>query len=243
MGTVYIVDIIIAILLLVSVLLGYRRGFVKTVFSCFSVVIALVIAALLGSHVGSFIKESDIYDDMTKDVRQELYGFFEKTMEEGIDNADELDRKLDESPAIKSLERLGVDVDALFESYKLAVSDGAGNVRSLAVKIVTQKVMSALANALGTLITFVVALIVLKLLSKLLDGVSKLPVLNSINKIAGIAAGAILGILGVFSACMALEILLPYIPENPIVYMGMEENTVLYRLFVNLNPVLLLLFA
>ena len=42
---------------------------------------------------------------------------------------------------------------------------------------------------------------------------------------------------------MIVEILLPYIPQNPVIYAGMEKDTILYNFFVNLNPVILLLFG
>ena len=46
-----------------------------------------------------------------------------------------------------------------------------------------------------------------------------------------------------FLLCMALEVLMPYIPKNPVIYAGMEKDTVLYGFFVNINPFIFLLFG
>ena len=67
--------------------------------------------------------------------------------------------------------------------------------------------------------------------------------LNGINRLGGFVVGLVLGIFSVYILCMIVEILLPYIPQNPVIYAGMEKDTILYNFFVNLNPVILLLFG
>ena len=65
----------------------------------------------------------------------------------------------------------------------------------------------------------------------------------SAGLIFGAPAGIISGFIGVFALCMIMETMLPIIPENPVVYVGMSEHTLLYRFFVNLNPVISLLLG
>ena len=238
----YIIDIIILVLLLLSVYLGYKRGFVKTVFSCLSVVCAIIAASWFGPYVGEFIRTTPVYETVGEGVEEKINDYLDEMLEEGIIQAEDLEVSLSKLPIAEGLERFGM-CDGFSEIIKKALESGTINVKGVLADEICDKVMLFLADAVGVLIVFIVSLILLKLLCAVVDGVVKLPLLNSLNKILGLVAGLILGVLSIFILCMIVEILAPYVPENPIVYPGLDKDTVLYGLFLNLNPLILLLFA
>lgn len=239
----FLCDIIIALLIVLSAVVGRKRGLIKTAFSCLSLAVAIALSYFLGSYVGEYIKTTKAYDSLSLKAENVISERLDGIEAEGIAEAKQAKSRLEESELGMTLERLGLETDELYEKYEKAIDKGAENAKEKLSQAMADKVMSCLAKALGVLIVFVVSLIALKIISLVFDGIFKLPLLNSINRIGGLLLGIVLGVAGAFVLCMALEILMPYIPKNPVVYPGMEKDTLLYHFFVNLNPVILLLFG
>ena len=261
----YFVDIIILALLVLSVIMGYKKGLVKTLFGCFSLIVAIVVASIFGAPVGSVIKNSAVFDGITQSVTDEISANVDDLSEntddaqpqtlgaglgdDGISHGERLVESFSESPLGKTLFRLGVDEKQIKKDFVAAI-DGveekmknSSDVKELFVSVVAVPVLDCIATALGTVIVFVLSLILLKILCYFLDKVFKLPLLSTVNKYGGLCAGIVSGIVGVYVLCMIVETLLPIIPANPVLYPGMAENTLVYSFFVNLNPVRMLLLG
>ena len=239
----YICDIVLALVIVMSVVLGFRRGLVKTAFKCLSLVAAIALAYFFGSYAGDFIRTSGIYDDVSLKAQQAISSHFDRIESEGLAAAEESRQKFLESDISKTLSRLGFETDSLYEKYESAIDKGTENAKEKFATEAADKILSCLADALGALAVFILALIILKLLSFVFEGIFNLPVLKFVNKLGGTALGLVFGLALAFILCMAVEILLPYIPNNPVIYPGMEKDTVLYSFFLNLNPVILLLLG
>ncbi len=236
----YIIDIVIALILVLSIINGYKRGFIKTVFSCFAVVVALGAAYFLGPVAGDYIRSTDIYANVEEKVDVKIEQYFENSTENAIRNPMQ-DSEL--SGAAESLERLGINVEELYENYSMSLAEGSQNFKEGFVKSISDPILSALSTALGAIAVFIIALIVLKILSLILGGIFSLPLLKGLNKFAGGLAGVVLGVLSVFALCLVVEVILPYIPNNPVLYMGMDKDTFLYGFFVRISPMFFLLFG
>lgn len=239
----YIADIVIAVFFALSIFLGYKRGFIKTVFSCFSLVVALILAYMFGSNGADIIRKTPLEGAITRSVSDKVYDYFDSSAKESEEKIKDGLQNLENSSFASSLERLGVDTGSLAEKCESAIQSGKENMCEKIVSEITDVVADCLVGALGTLCVFVLALILLKILSVLLQGLFRLPVLKSINTVGGVIAGLVFAIFGAFVLCTVLSVLLPYIPENPVLYPGLENDTVLYRFFASLNPVIFLLFA
>lgn len=239
----YICDIIIAAIILISAIRGVRRGLVKTAFGLASFAVAIAIAYFFGSYAGDYIKTTHLYDDLSGKAEAYISEHFDRVAQEELEKIQLRDEEISQSEIGKTLERLGLETDSFYDKYKDAIETGTENAKRKFAQTAATKVMECLANALGVLLTFIAALIGIKIIGFLVDRVFRLPLLKSINKAGGFILGAVLGIVGVFILCMIIEILLPYIPQNPVIYAGMEKDTVLYNFFVNLNPVIFVLFG
>lgn len=236
----FIADIVIIAIIVISVIIGFRKGLVRMLFKCLTVVAAAVIAFYAGPVVGSYIKATGVYASMSSGVSEKLCKYFDKIVLSGIEDAMKTKSDFESTPFAETLTRLGFDSDKMLEHYNTAIVSGAQNIKEEYVDGITDYVLSCLANALGHLVVFVVAFFVIKLLGILIEKIFDLSVLKAVNKVGGSVLGAVFGIAVSYVVCMALEVLLPYIPENPVVYMGMADKTFIYRYFINFNPAILL---
>lgn len=239
----YVADIIIVAVIVLSAILGHRRGLVKTVFKCLSLVIAIAAAYVFGSAAGEFIKSTPVYEKVETAVSASVDEHFDKAASEGLDEAKKAQLEFEESVIGKNLKRIGFDSGDLYEKYESEMLDGKESLKENFAKKTSEWILSCLACALGTLCVFLLSLLLLKVLSKIAEALFRLPFLKTVNKAGGAILGFALGLVYAFAVCAVIEILLPYIPKNPVIYMGMEENTVLYKFFLNLNPLLFLFFG
>ena len=234
----YIVDIVLAFIIVFNLIKGYRNGLVKTMLRIGALVVAVILAYTFGSTLGKAMRETKQYKNLCDGTKESIEEFLEKQAQESADKALE---GIEDTDFAKRLESFGFDFEKEIEDYKDDDSaDSANMVDAIWEKIVVP-VFEAVSNILGTIAVFVVSFLLLLLLSKLLLGLMKLPFIHSVDKILGLVSGGVFGIFLSFVLCMIIKVLLPYIPDNPVIFEGMEEKTILYGLLSDINPLYILL--
>ncbi len=185
--------LIVLAILVVNALIGMKVGFIKTIFSLLSMIVALVLTLWISPYVNNYMRGNDqVYEHISKGVEKVLpiieEGANEKAQESIIDN-------LSLPNSIKS---------SLLENNKAEV------YKELSVNSFKEYLKSYLTgiiiNALAFSITFIVLLIILWVLCFALNIISKLPLLNQINKLAGLLAGLIHGLVVVWLLFILLTV-------------------------------------
>ena len=118
----FIVDIVIIAIIVVSSVIGYKKGIVNTIFGCFAVAAALVCAFFLAPHAGNFLKETSVYEKMSTRVVEIVDGY----LDGGTENIESQLKELSESSLSVTLSRLGFDFKAEADGY-IERLDEAGN--------------------------------------------------------------------------------------------------------------------
>lgn len=180
--------IVIAVLLLCA-LFGMKAGLIKTVFSMFSVVAALILTVWISPIVSNIMQDND-----------KVVNYFNEKVEAILD----IDGKtVKASEQVSFIEDLPLPVslkNSLLENNNLDIYE-ALNVNSFA-EYVTRAVSNVIINAAAFIGTFFVLIIILQLLCIILNIMSRLPVLNSINKAGGLIAGILHGLIILWIICI-----------------------------------------
>lgn len=180
----FIVDGLVLLVFVVTVIHFARRGFAKTVLSAAVTVGAVIVANLFGGQVGQWLNTSFIESNVVEMVRAGLEGLSQNLSESM--NAEQIQAAL--SPQLAQiLSFLKIDVEGLAQSI----------VSGMDISALAQQIGGPLAatvsQALGIVITFVVAVVVLKVAAMLVDGIFHLPVLRTLNGFMGCVLGVIVG--------------------------------------------------
>lgn len=236
----YIVDIVLALIILISTVRGYRRGFVKTFFGLAAVALSVLSAYLFSSAAGSLIRQTAPYKNLCKSTTQSIQQYFEDTARGGSDAAF---GNIDDKAFVKQMSSMGIDVKQTLDDLSESTAKDARDIAQNAAKSIAIPALETLSNVLATVLVFIISLALCMLLSRMLSNVFKLPFLNGINKIFGLILGFILGVVYSFILCMIIKCLLPAIPENPFLYVGMEKDTMVYGFLCSINPVYLFLLG
>lgn len=181
----WVLIVVIAVLLVYGIR-GKNDGFIRTVFGMFSLMAALLTAAAIGPHLSSAIKESEsvlpyitekLEDNERKDHKQEPI--------QALSIPDVLKEFLELNNTSEKYEELAVDQ---VEEY------------------IHKQVAIWMINALSFIIVFIITWVILWYLCMTLNIISKLPVLNGLNKTAGVLVGILRGFIVIWMWCIILTI-------------------------------------
>ena len=187
--------IAVILFLIVEVLIGLKRGFVKMALSLLAVVIALMITSAVGSYVKDMLTE---YTSWQSGIQESIQNSFDTYLEDQLnilepeqENAlldqlpipDVLTGILKENNNSSVYEKLGVDSLTNYVSFYLA-----------------DMVMTAIAYV----ITFISILILLKIVFHFLNLVTRVPGLRQLNSVAGGILALAQGLILLWVLCLVL---------------------------------------
>ena len=211
--TAIILDVLTAAALIAFTVMGAHRGFFRTVAGLLAVILALVGAQLFTNwaapHVSGVLQPA-IERRGEEKVGAALGGDTITPQEPQIgasrpDSGTQDQKEAEEESEIQRLLRaIGVD-EQLFQRLGESAREKVRDTGVTVATAVVQSVAESVIRALLFLLSFAVFLLLLKLLAKVLDLALKLPVLRSMNGLAGAAVGLVEGALAVFLAVWLLR--------------------------------------
>lgn len=176
--------------------IGWRVGFVKSVFSLLSTIAVIIITILVSPIVTNMLKSSDA-----------ISGTIQGKLEEIIDLsgiAENLSSEEENDPAA-FIDGLGLpdsikntikdSLETTMEEKKEEAADFVGDKLDSLEKYICELLTNIILNALGFFVTFIVAAAGIAILCFVLDLLSKLPVLHQINTLFGVVIGALEGLV------------------------------------------------
>ncbi|MBR5453835.1 MAG: CvpA family protein [Clostridia bacterium] len=186
-----ILDLIIIVTVVIILVNGVKRGFVKSVMSLITTVAAFFAAWFLTPPVSLFLDDRFFSGAISSSVEKTLRGLL-------TSNGDgyNVSKLFEDSPEAFSslLDSFGVDRAALAADYgsNTAASD---NVISSMADTISAPVSSLVSKVVAFIGLFLAALLVLVLLTAIINLFTKLPVIRSANRLLGFVFGLIMAAL------------------------------------------------
>ncbi len=219
-------DLILVAVIALCAFIGRKNGFVKTIFSFFSSIVAFIVASLLSRPIGAFLGENVFYPFFEKHVLTALSEGAGKSVAE-------IDFSALPEACKAVLSRFQVTEEAL-KGFLAESGQTAGQATADAVgRYVAEPIAHSVGVAVAFAALFIVSLILLRILSRALDLISKLPVLNFSNRTLGLVIGLVFGLFIAFLLSGILSLSEPMLQgvENAFFQAFDVEETVLLKLF------------
>ena len=226
---VFIFDFVVLLILVVTVIQGYRKGLVLTLCGFVAVFVAFFGAAFLSNTLARPLSQA-----LTPAVEQGLrdtigsYYQYAPPAEEGQD--DPFFAQLPLEDALDALQDSAV-FRGMAETFAQAVDEGLESVASGVVRSLAEYAAFQLTQMVLFLVCFVLVLAGWYVLSHALDLAFHLPVLSGLNHWSGAVVGLLKGGVLLFIACWLLRELLP---QEAV------DQSVLLHFFCTTNPFSLL---
>jgi uncharacterized membrane protein required for colicin V production len=225
--------IVVLIILLGNAIIGMKVGFIKTVFSLVSLLLALILTLWVSPMVkGYMIGNEKIYNGIATKV-EKMLPMGEEEIEE-----EEQSSVIEGLSLPKSIKEDLMENNTV-ESYKeLAIT----NFKEYVSKYLTGVII----NSVAFIVTFIVILIILWVIFMALDLISKLPLLNQVNKTAGLLAGLAHGLIVVWLFFILLTVfgstefgqsVMKLVEENEVLSI-IYNNNILLKLIASATKII-----
>lgn len=193
-STALLLDIVVAIILVYCVVTGARRGFVRTVFSLLSVVVAMAGGWYLSTYYAEPLQEK-----------------LEPIIVEHLLSAPVTDVQ-PETALPSDTDGNGSFLDRFSQSIQDQVKQQVTDVKTAAVEELAASLSAMLSRSVVFLVGFTVIQLLWRTLTRAMNLMAKLPVLRTLNSFLGGLIGFLKGILILTIAYWVLFDLLGLIP-------------------------------
>ncbi len=225
-----VIDVAIVTFLIIAGIIGFKKGFLKSLISLFSWVVCLIVAILVAKYVAGWI--NGIYN---------FSGLIGGKIAEGLNGVHEFFTR-----AVNSFEggkaeliaAMPTDINGLLaQLIKVVINsipdasfaEQTGSVANLVGSSLGYIIMVVISGIL----VFILLKIVIALLSKLFDNIARTKILGSLNKILGIVFGALKALLVVVALNIVL-VALSLIPAvNNTITPLIQDNTHIEKIIYN----------
>ena len=193
-----LIDLIAIAFLVVSALVAYYRGFIKTFFGFVSVILAILFACCFSKPLATHIKESSEMDEWIIESITEIG----KQEDEEFESGEEVDEKIDEVE-VQSGENEELPTNALIgfiNDLPESVSEvlDIEESKNIALLNIASKISDVVINILSWLIIYFIVRVIVAVITVIFDGIMNIPVLKSINNLAGLVIGIFVGIFRIY---------------------------------------------
>lgn len=224
--------IIVLALLAFSCAVGYRRGFIREAVSMFCVILSIGIVWFINPYVNTFICENTPAYEM---VQESSRAFVQKQLGEKTGTDSEEQAELIEDLNLPAVLANQIEENNTAEMYRyLAVDTFSEYVSGYLARIVV--------NGLSFLVSYILATLLIRMITWALNLIARLPVINGINRLAGAALGAakyviflwvIFLLLTVFCSTQLGEAGLKLIEQDAFLKI-LYDNNIFMKIFMNI---------
>lgn len=211
---------------------GYRKGFLITIYSMISWIIAIVFVAWTTPYVANYLIEHTTIDEQITEYAQEQLAEMI-----GVENTEIADDEENQKIALtdeKTLQDLGFQLPKQVESQFGEV--GAITNRLFEESKIKEEVSQNVSHMVVYGITFVIMLLLTRILLKVVEHVlrviSKIPVIHFANQTLGVLAGGVKGMVFIW-LCFAVIALVATSDFGRMMITSIYKEQILIWLYEN----------
>lgn len=224
-------DGIILLVCVTSIILGAKRGFIKSVMGVFTLVAALCLAYAFTPTAAQYIRNSDLMENVSESIGDTI-----KSLSRNDEGTFDLEKMFQDMPDAfqQIIDRYNADENTLSQTVPVN-PDASESVVDTLSDTIASPVVDVISNVLAFLLIFIAAVAVLKLITWILDLIFQLPVLKTANAMLGLLVGVVIALVW---AWVLSSLSVPFIHAmasiSPDLFSeSVIENSVILKFFAN----------
>lgn len=227
----YTIDIVLAVILAICVIVGWKKGFVKSLMDLASNLIAFIAARIVSVQLAPKIFSQYFEQRAYESLNRELANA-------GNSAASQVQSALDSIPESMNgfLGIIGIDKQSMASALSDKIGQSGSDTAQLLMSSVVSPIVTAIIKIVVFLAAFAAAILVLKIVTLLLDKLTELPAVKQANELFGLLFGAIKGVIVVAVVCFILEIAAGFLGNESIT--SLVESSRIVGIFDNILNVL-----
>ena len=232
------VNIIIILIFVINILLGYFRGFIKTLFGFLTFGASFVISYIFAKPVSAILKDTGLRDGIFSKLKSGVSSYITDLPAEQMGDA--------ASPVVSDtsfLETFGRSSAEINSEYARIAAEETGPVSDSLAGYIVEPATDAILVAISFVGLFILSYLVLKLVAFILNIAAKIPVISTFNRILGIAAGFCFAFVQTILLTVILNAVIPCFDLSSFgITVEALRASSLYCWFDSLQPASLIFF-
>lgn len=226
----FLLDVVLIVVCVAIIVIATKRGFVRSLMSFVSKIVALIAAYTFTPVAASFLKTRFILEPVTNSIATTLRQY---VVSGGEYDFAAISDKIPQ-PVMALLERYNVTSDVIRDGLSAAQTDGEVALRSLSEKI-ADPVVTVISTAASFLAIFLIACLVLWIVTLIVNALFKLPVLRTANTLLGFILGVCTAALIVFVYSSVISSLVTSLGSIAPKWFGADviDKTLIVKFFAN----------
>jgi len=227
-----IIDIALLIIAVITIIRYTCVGAVKAVFSFAKTFVAIWLAYFLRKPAATLINNLFMERSITGWVYDSLLAASKGIEPDGVDFV----KLYNEMPSFftKILSGFGLDMEGMDAAFKALPNATEAEVSAMSQNIGTS-ISFMISTIIGFVVVFILAILVLSIVVKLLDKITRLPVINLANRILGALIGVLVAVMIAWVVSIIAGLLVNYVgPLVPDIFNdSLIEDSVVLRTVKN----------
>ncbi|MBR4282407.1 MAG: CvpA family protein [Clostridia bacterium] len=222
-----VIDVLLLAIILVAVIVGYKKGFIKISVVAVGFVVSFIVAITLSTTVANYVYDTFLQDKMVSTVSSSLEKQGNVAIDTAVDNIFSSDKMI-----IKMAKICNITADDIKPQLN-AESSQITTVSQYIEGEVIKPTMTFMLRVIFLILLFIICSILFNLLSNLLSKTFSLTVAKKADPIVGGMLGFIIGIVIVFILTILLDTVISLFPDGIIgISTATRDGSYVYR-FVN----------
>ena len=229
-----ILDGLIIVIFLVAILLGYKRGFFKSIIQLVGCIAAAFIAFSLSTPIASGVYNQFISPSVTKEISSGI----EKAGSESVETA--LDDILDNlpGPLLNALTVFNLgSPDKIKERLPNSLDGTAAQVSATIEEKIVRPAAVSLLRLLCFFILFIILMVVVGVFATVVGRLFRFPVLRQTDGLLGAVLGAAQGVVFVFVAVTIMSLIAASSKSDDKLTRAVMNDTLIVHSVENVNPI------
>lgn len=219
----YIFDTVLVAIIIVAIVIGRKKGFLKSSYNVLSLLISTTLILTLSDPFCEYLKNSTFGELVHKRVEEKI---IVKTDDEDTDN-EEIAEKIGEIMNLPDF--LVMFLEERLERQTEAIETAKNDVINMMVDTVTDMII----KIVSIILLFLLVRIGVFLLLKILGVATKMPGINGIDRFFGTLIGAVNGVFIVYIICAIITL---FVSGEKFEYISsVIDSTYVVKYFYNNN--------
>lgn len=181
--------IVVAAIIVISVIQGFKNGGLRSLWSIGCVVAAIVLSTMLNPMISDFLSEQV---HLNKYIEDDIMEYLESQAQEELNNAGvDIQTAFIDGLDIPAFWKTAINNNNTEEGYSRFSVQGF-------MEYVSSSIAAISVSTLAFILTFILVVVILKILSVTFGIIDKIPLLSQVNKLVGIGVGLVKGLLVVW---------------------------------------------
>lgn len=232
----WILDVVVVAIFVLTVLAGFRKGFIDSVIGFVGLLAALVVAFFASAVVADAVYTACIEKPVQAAIVETID---EAAAETGASLQENLQKAEEALPGfVKSLmDKNDVSLTGLADKAETGVQNTGEQIAVAVTEKVVRPAMTMLIRCIAFILLFVLLMILCSFLGKILGKIIKHSPFKGPDKLLGGALGAVKGFLWVLLAVTVIQMIAGFTADDALISKKSIEETTVVKAIAEINPI------